>query len=85
MAEKDPQKMFVSGMCHLLANKLVEASLVSAVRIKLLSRFYSFSLFFSKTSGYFHRVIMALPVVVDTLIEIRPTLPPREATEHAQE
>ena len=84
MAEKDPQKMFVSGMCHLLANKLVEASLVSAVRIKLLSRFYSFSLFL-KTSWYFHRVIMALPVVVDTLIEIRPTLPPREITEHAQE
>ena len=44
-AEKDPQKMFVSGMCYLLANKLVEASLVSAVRIKLLLRFYSFLCF----------------------------------------
>ena len=39
MAEKDPQKMFDSGMCHLHANKLVEASLVSAVCSKLLSRF----------------------------------------------
>jgi hypothetical protein len=38
-AEKDPQQMFDSGMCHLHANKLVEAALVSAVSIKLLSRF----------------------------------------------
>jgi len=39
MAEKDLQKMFVSGICNLLADKLVVSVFVSAVTIKLLSRF----------------------------------------------
>ena len=74
--------------CRLHGTQLIEASILAVLPGKVLSRLYSLTLFV-RTSGYFARLVMELPRLIDQALLVRQIAahgePPVEAREFAHE